>query len=183
MANPEYEVVPYSIAELKRLLGNSRCPPGVIDGKLHSIYFDEYFRELKAKTIVVEPSYVDRDYLEDFAGYYVKCFESYGRWCTRLHFFDRLLTRPEFEATLRGDPGALARGDLEGSYLGFIVVKPLPETVVGRTCLKTYPGNGRRQYPIVRRYKANLFGTALQVDTLAFQEQDREVAACATSAL
>ena len=31
---------------------------------------------------------------------------------------------------------------LQKNYLGFIVVKPLPSTVVGRTCLKTYDDDG-----------------------------------------
>jgi len=63
-------------------------------------------------------------------------------------------------------------------------VKPLPRTIIGRTCLSTYPAAGRRHFPITRTYSANLFGVELKVGkSLAFQEQDTVVAACATSAL
>src|SRR5262249_17736969 len=60
---------------------------------------------------------------------------------------------------------------------------PLPRTIVGRTCLKTYPHDSRRDFPITRDYEANLFGMPLRVESLAFQEQDSVAAACATSAL
>jgi hypothetical protein len=83
---------------------------------------------------------------------------------------------------VRTGPDCVGRNIQEG-YLGFVVVKPLPRTVIGRTCLKTYPIENRRYFPIVRSYTANLFGVELTVDSLAFQEQDHVVAACATSAL
>lgn len=73
---------------------------------------------------------------------------------------------------------------LQDNYLGFIVVKPLPDCVFGRTCLKHYgDDSGRRSFVAVRDYEVNLFGIPLFVRTLGFQEQDQVVAACATSAL
>ena len=64
-----------------------------------------------------------------------------------------------------------------------MVVKPLPKTIIGRTCLKTYEGQNTRFFPVLRPYGANIFGLDVKVNTLAFQEQDSVVAACATSAL
>lgn len=74
-----------------RALREELCRAGVTDlrtvgRKLHCRYFDEYFDHLGTKTILVEHEYVDRDYLEDFAAYYVTCFRSYQRFCRRLHF-------------------------------------------------------------------------------------------------
>lgn len=63
------------------------------------------------------------------------------------------------------------------------MAKPLPKTVIGKTCLATYPEEGIRSFPIKRKYTANLFGIELEVETLAYQEQDSVAAACATSAL
>ncbi len=72
--------------------------------------------------------------------------------------------------------GSLRQKDLQDGYLGFIVVKPLPRTIIGRTCLKTYDSKGgTRHFPIVRRYPVHLFGIPLRVETLAFQEQDQAV--------
>lgn len=177
-------VLPYSIETLKRLfVEKSEASPEVVSKKLHTVYFEEYFSAIEARTIVVEDDYVDRDFLEDFASYYVKCHGQYDRWCTRLHFFKRAFSADDFAGLLEGR-GTLTHDELRNTYLGFIVVKPLPRTIVGRTCLATYPdGGGRRKYPITRKYGANLFGFDLSVETLAFQEQDQVTAACATSAL
>jgi len=184
-AVPAFEVLPYNLSILKDLL--TRAPHAdklLVENKLHLVYFEEYFQNIGAETIVVENDYVDRDFLEDYAGYYVRCFREYPRRCTRVHFFAKKFSAEDFEKYLGGGTGNLTKETLRGNYRGFIVVKPLPQTVVGRTCLATYDdGGGRRCYPITRKYDANLFGTDLEVETLAFQEQDTVVAACATSTL
>jgi hypothetical protein len=184
MALP-FEVHPYSIAQLRGLLATiAKADADLIAKKTHLVYFQSYFGKIGAKTIVAENEYVDRDFLEDYAAYYVRCFHTYDRKCTRLHFFDTAFTTTDFDKLLRGESGILDPTLLKNSYLGFVVVKPLPETVIGRTCLKTYDdGQGRRCYPITRPYESNLFGIDLPVDSLAYQEQDSVVAACATSAL
>jgi hypothetical protein len=74
MTNCPYEIYSYSINKLKNILvEKSNASFETIERKLHSIYFENYFDYLQAKTILVENSYVDRDYMEDFAGYYVRC--------------------------------------------------------------------------------------------------------------
>lgn len=114
----------------------------------------------------------------------MKCFKRYKRKCVRLHFFDISFSKEDFDGFLNGAKSNLKEETLQEAYLGFIVVKPLPKTIIGRTCIKTYPSdNGRRQFPPLREYEANLFGIKLSVNSLAYQEQDNVVAACATSAL
>jgi len=133
-----------------------------------------------AQCVLVEPDYTDRSFLEDFAAYYVRCFENYRHVCTRLHFFGHMLTRDEICAAIVSDNAEL----LQKGYRGFIVVKPLPLTVIGRTCLAVVPPDeSARYYPTVRQQPVDLYGLRLSVETLPFQEQDREVAACASSAL
>lgn len=73
---------------------------------------------------------------------------------------------------------------LQNNYLGFTVIRPLPEAIIGRTALKTYPSDsGRRNFPSTRNYCVGFLGTELNVLSLAFQEQDTVLAACATTAL
>jgi hypothetical protein len=180
---PAFQVQPYSLEKLTELIcEKSLAPAHVVANKCHIPYFRNYFSALGAKSIVIENGYVDRDYLDDFAGYYVRCFTDYGKICTRFHFFNQELTTDYIDRVLLGEKD-IDEAVREG-YLGFVVIKPLPRTVIGRTCLKTYPDDhGRRQFPITRTYECNLFGIDFQVQTLAFQEQDNVVAACATSAL
>jgi hypothetical protein len=180
-----YKVEPYSIERLQRILtSHNGADIRKILSKPHIAYFKTYFSELKAQTLMVEEQYIDRDFLDDFSGYYDRCFEDYQRKCKRVHFFDIALSEKDFDSLVSKPASPPVVKRFQNSYLGFIVVKQLPDTVVGRTCLKTYPDdNSRRRFPIVRKYVATLFGLPLEVSTLAFQEQDRSVSTCATSAL
>jgi len=148
----------------------------------HLDYFQGYLEHVGALTMVVEREYVDRAYLEDFSSYYVRCFAEYQRKCARLHFFALEFSKEDLMGWLtQRDESSEQR--LREGYLGFIVRKPLPRTIVGRTCLRTYEEDHERTYPAKRRYSVNLFGLTLEVETLAFQEQDQVVAVCASTAL
>ena len=184
-SNGGFEVREYSIGLLLDTIaeksGNGR---GAVSEKLHAQYFEEYFEKLAARTILIETRYVDRDSLEDFSAYYVRCFSFYERFCTRFHFFTSGFSEGEFAEFLSSpESSELSLAELHESYLGFVVIKPLPGTFIGRTCLATYPSEGKRYFPSVREYSAHPFGLSLTVKSLAFQEQDSVVAACATSAL
>ncbi|MFB1490163.1 MULTISPECIES: hypothetical protein [unclassified Thiocapsa] len=184
MSKP-FEVHAYKVERLLEIfVEKSQASLLEVNAKLHATYFRDYFDCIDARTILVECEYVDRDYLEDYAEYYVRCFRDYPRKCARLHFFKCDFAEAQFETCLLGKSDELTPAILQQNYLGFIVVKPLPRTFIGRTCLITYPREERRYFPATRCYVANLFGLQLKVShTLAFQEQDSVVAACATSAL
>ena len=162
-----------------------KADPATVDAKLHSTFFEEFFNHEGVRTLLVEHPYVDRDYLEDFAFYYSKCFTPPAHSCGRIHVFRSQFDDVQLASALeRADASWAALAACDEDYLGFIVVKPLPNTPIGRTCLRTYPTSGTgRHFPVLRDYKAHILGHTVSFDTLAFQEQDREVAACATSAL
>ncbi len=138
---------------------------------------------MHARTIVVEHEYVDGDYLDDFASYYVKCFASYKSRCKRLHFFSHSFDEDGFFQLVKKQLVDSSEEKISKSYLGFCVARPLPDAIVGRTVLKTYPCDNRRYYTATRPYSVNLFGVPLELESLAFQEQDTVMAACATVAL
>ena len=52
-----------------------------------SHYLHEYLSEIDATTILLEPHYVDRHYLDEFAHYYSRSFHAPPAYCSRLHFF------------------------------------------------------------------------------------------------
>lgn len=147
----------------------------------HLRFFDEYFTDINLKTILVEKEYIDKDYLEDFSAYFVRCFENYPKTCTRLHFFDFDFKAGEMENFIINK---VAEDKYHKGYLGFMVIKPIPHTIIGKTCLKTYKETNKpRFYPATRDYKVHLFGIEFTIKTLAYQEQDNILGACATSAL
>ena len=185
------EVVGYSIDTLFECFTNDYCVRSKKDQEI--IYIYEYLEELGCKKIVVEEEYVDKEFLEDYSHYYSKCFRSYNRYCKRLHFFkdldgDKLVS---YFSTKKIDKSY--HDTLQKNYLGYIVVKPLPDAIIGRTVLSMYSDTvfkgedkdekGKRSIRCVHTYTAHLNGIELTVDSLAFQEQDTVVGACATSAL
>lgn len=186
MSDQHFKVVPYSHQSLMKLLtADANTAPESLENRIHGVYFKEYFEYLGTKTIVAENQYVDQHFLEDFAAYYVNCFQQYKSICRRLHFFSTSFSEADFRNLINNETSGarnLSKKTLQKSYLGFVVVKPLPSTLIGRTCLKTYLGKNRH-YPITKTYNANLFGIPLSVESIAFQEQDTVTAACATSAL
>lgn len=146
-------------------------------------YLDDYALQLGCKAIVVEKDYIDGDYLDDFASYYSRCFRGYPRHCSRLHLFSTNLTRQLLDSALLNRNADDVKS-VTGAYLGFIVVRPLRNAAVGRTVLRTYPPDeDRRSYPVLRSYDVSLFGLSLSVDSIAYQQQDSVVAACATVSL
>ncbi len=174
----------YSLDNFKQLVHSGpNAKPEIIDQSIHFVYFEEYFANIKAKTMVIEAEYVDRDFLDDFAGYYVRCLTPYQKNCRRVHFFSIDFSQESFDGLVSGGESPLDTDKLQESYLGFIVLKPLPQTVIGRTCLEPYDSDGRREFPSIRDYEVNLCGLTLKIESLAFQEQDTVTAACATSAL
>lgn len=179
-----FEALQFSSANLFGALGNKYCLQDDVANQDHANYIYRYLSAIGARTIIVEHNYTDGDYLEDFASYYVRCYEPYDRCCKRLHFFGEEVTADLLRNLVLGEIAPERAQALCGSYLGFLVARPLPSAIVGRTILKTYgPDGDRRHYTVVRDYESHLFGTKLSVRSLPFQEQDSVLAACATVAL
>lgn len=157
-------------------------------------YIQEYVRELKCRTVVVEQHYIDRDHIEDHSAFYSRNFVPYENFCRRLHFFslDRIaLARKLKRLVQTGERDELAyrkacQAFSEKAYLGFAVIKPLPGCPVGRTILRCYPRKGAghvREFPSIRQYQVHLLGVELTIKGLPFQQQDTGVSACATTAI
>lgn len=150
-------------------------------------YIFRYLKDIGAESVLLEREYLDKDYLEDYSRYYVKSFNNGGHKCARLHFFSlKDVNHQLIDGALEHGCRANNYDDLVSSYLGYMVVRPLPLTFIGKTCVKTYPTINQPKTEKVclsRQYKVDLFGIPLTVDSVAFQEQDQVVAACATTAI
>lgn len=151
-------------------------------------YIFNYLQELKAESVLLELGYVDKDYLEDFSRYYVKRFGNAGHQCARMHFFTKAVDHKTINRILKADEDAAELAEeLNEAYLGFMVIKPLPKTFIGKTCLQVMSDehwqNGKLKRRLSREYRVDLFGIELTVNSIAFQEQDKVVAACASTAI
>jgi len=156
-------------------------------------YVEEYVRELRCRSLVVESHYIDRDYMEDYSVFYSKSLYPYSNYCRRIHFF--AIGQPYLTTELRrllaiSDRSAFREACSQFSekhYLGFSVVRPLLGCPVGRTVLRCFPERKdkthARRFDCACDYSAHLLGVHLSVRGLAFQQQDLGVSACATTAL
>lgn len=147
-----------------------------------SRYLYKYLKNLDAKKLLVEENYFDRDYLAEFSAFYSLSAKGYPNICSRLHFFATdNLSRETFVKAAGGDTAA--QEELQDSYLGFMVIRPITSSPFGRTVLKWYPdktpGTPRVIQPS-RNYTVNVAGLSFTVYGLAWQQQDSGVAACAT---
>lgn len=183
--------VPFSRANLEEEVRlASRAAPG--SSSPHQVRFlGSYLEndEAGAKSILVESPYVDRHFLEEYSHYYATSLHPPPPKATRLHFFRTQLTSRAFTYKLKraasGQFDAVCR-ELSCDYLGFAVIRPLPDAPIGRTILRTYSSNGLRQrcYTLPPHpYRVHLCGLRLGVCGVPFQQQEQAVGACATSAV
>ncbi len=149
-------------------------------------YLDDYLKKIGATSVIIECEYVDRNFIEDYCGHYARCFNDYPKKCHRLHFFSHKISEKHIkERLLLTSNRETDKRSLQESYLGFIVLRPIPQAMLGKVCLKTYPPEEgkNRIFPVLKDYKAHLLGEELIVKSIAYQEQDKVISACATSAL
>lgn len=152
-------------------------------------YLRSYLADLKASSFVREEPYVDRHYLDDFGTYYSRSWRVPAARCARLHFWRELDAHAlelAFRSAYTAKNAAKRRAvidALQARYLGFVVRRPLKNAHIGRTVLTTYPKEGPRQYTVLRPYQVHIGGLALTIRGLAYQQQDRGSAVCASVAL
>lgn len=177
---------------------NSKTDRQFIQEKTHVRFLQDYLGEygLDARFAVIERNYINRDYLIDYSTYYSTCFADYSKKGCRIHFFSINIRLAEFKERfinliIEGNEYSDSNKKFWTEYyLGFIFVKPIPNLFIGFSLLKHYNFseakncfNENRVFWGVKNYKNHIFGTEVTIPSLAFQEQDQNVAACATIAI
>ena len=149
------------------------------------LYKTKYGEGHRAETIVIEERYLSASYLRDFKYYYAESFNSYSKFTRRIHFFSKEIKgESHFEKLILDKDLNVEDKEIFESYLGYVVVKPITNSFIGDTFLEPYSSlNGLRNYNSIRTNTVNLFGIELEIKGCFFQQQDRVVSACATSAL
>lgn len=181
-----YQLLEYNPKNLANVLQNDFVTVNKLTKeKFHYRFLLDYLGKnnpdaLAAETIIVENNYVSRSYINDYSLYYSLCFsDNYTKKIKRVHFFNNSFSSSEFEEDIVNNCNNFINDE---TYLGYIVVKNLPSVVIGATLLKTYNNNSSRYY-ITRKSQVSLFGKKINFNSLVFQEQDKVVSACATTAL
>lgn len=186
----KFEVFPIlNGADFEKRLAECLTYPNIkveekIQNRFHYKYFLNYLWNdvdgLRAQTILLEKDYTSASYLGDYINYYAHCYRPYLKQCRRVHFFKEKFDSNIFLQMLTDKSEYEKFWD---SYLGYIVIKPLPKGVIGATLLKPYSKKDKRFYTAKRKYSINLFGKTIFIESLPYQEQDGIVGSCASSAL
>lgn len=165
-------------------------------------YLEYLSKEEEGLFIIYENEYIDKNYMDDFSSYYVNCFSQYRKTTSRIHFFkykknnvcedykinkdfDILLNiylEEELSNSLKGNASIINNEN----YLGFIVIRPIPKTFLAKVCLKPFhlaSNNKLEKFYLLKNYDVSLFGIPLSIQSVAFQEQDKVLSACATTSL
>ena len=126
-------------------------------------------REHGVRSVVVEQRHLDADWRSEHGAFHGRLFRRHPSVCHRWHLFTDDV--PADLSTLR--PAA---------YRGYVVLRPLPSTPVGRTMIAPPPGlAGAIRCEATER--VSLFGTPLWITAMPFLSQDAEYLRCAHATL
>lgn len=126
--------------------------------------------------LFLEFPYIDKHYRDGYYSYHSAKHQEYSRDTIRVHVFSqRVFVRNLLN--LESQPG------LQKNYLGYFILRPLPNYPIGRSLLS--PKAFRKQDFVccLTKGRVSLFGTRLQVFGFPHVAQDYETHKCAESAL
>ena len=94
-----YDITGYDIDVIcSHISFTTGTPFHLVKQKKQLSYLDNYLRspEISANIIIIENSYLEKNYVENFAEYYSRCFHPYSKICSRIHFFHLTTTSYNF---------------------------------------------------------------------------------------
>lgn len=130
-------------------------------------------------TVVLEANYIDMDYRAGFARFHYLRHHDTERRCKRLHFFSKRVRKKDFYTLPQ---------EARESYLGFVVIRPLPGFCMGRSIFSQAVFDAAMQgceayLTCGAIYHANLAGNDLEFRGAPWMQQDTLVSACASASL
>lgn len=124
-------------------------------------------------TIVCEYYYVDKVFRDSYYNYFSSKHFEIGKNCKRLSFFNREIQPEKFYNNYLDD------NDLQSSFIGTMVLKPLEIGKIGRTLFDPKKLHINQCYVRTTRFDTVILGHALYIDAFPFSAQDTETMTCA----
>lgn len=145
--------------------------------------YEYLMRPLKGKklsycwSVIKESNYFDQDFVDCITSFYSKGFRDISKLCTRLHFFSSKITdRDLYE--IEGSE------IMRKSYLGFCVLRPLENRIIGRTALKPRLDHMWAEFhTCTSPIPINLAGNELVANAAVQMEQDARIQTCSSVAI
>lgn len=181
--NKYYLVKEFDIDSLSLEISEfTSTPLPIVISKPFMGYLKGYLEHWSVVSVVIENDYIDSSFLDDYSKYYVKNFKNYKKKCVRVHFFNSIQEELKKIYSLSLNLNEIEK--LKNEYLGYIVIRPIPEYFVGKVCLvRWYNDNAHCFLSAPEKNNSSLLGINFSIDTIPFMEQDHVISVCATSAL
>ncbi|MBF0133993.1 MAG: hypothetical protein HQL75_15590 [Magnetococcales bacterium] len=149
-------------------------------------YIHTYIKHLGVKSCIIEKNYPDWDWIAQYSQYYYKGINNPNKSCTRLHFFSEIITQDLFQKALLGKDGQESREELQKHYCGFVVKRPILESL-GRTVLKLHAISDEKEAKnrvvrTVKRNEVHIAGITLYISGIPWHQKDK-TGGCATVAV
>lgn len=138
--------------------------------------FDFLCNKLNAKTMLVEEHYFSQSFFDDYKFYHINSYLNISKTCKRIHFFSASV--PKFDNVVEVFLNADVKNEFKQfwiSYLGYVVIRPLPQAIIGATILK-HPYTNDEHFQacinVTTKENINVFGHSIKnFDSLIYQEQ------------
>ncbi|MFV0419334.1 MAG: hypothetical protein ACK5KT_11460 [Dysgonomonas sp.] len=128
-------------------------------------------------TIIIETDYVDKVYRNSYYSYYATKLRPYKRDCIKLSFFDIVFKdqKEMFDAD--------SANRLKDKYLGFIVLRPTPEGIIGRNVISKSALQSNEIEICGVNIGSTVFGLKCNVIGFPHSSQDGELMTCAETSI
>lgn len=124
-------------------------------------------------TIVCEYYYVDKVFRDSYYNYFSSKHLEIGRNCKRLSFFNVEIPPEKFYENYSEN------NDLQNSFVGTMVLKPLEIGKIGRTLFDPQKLHTNQCYVRTTGFETMILGHTLHIDAFPFSSQDTETMTCA----
>ena len=129
------------------------------------------------KGILIERSYIDKDYRSTYYNFYAKKGQHYRADCVRLHFFDGSVTFDQKALKLTWPDQRL-----EDHYFGYMVLRPTEIATIGRSVVSPDVRTGAHGHVITTHHKVHLLGYKLSLEGFPSMDQHIDISVCAHAA-
>ena len=124
--------------------------------------------------VLIERSYVDKDYRSTYYHFYAKMGREYRSDCVRLHFFDATVSFDDKTLELR-----CSDANLEHHYYGYMILRPTLVATIGRTVLSPDVRKDAKGLVIAAQHKVHLLGQTMRWRGFPSMDQHADIAVCA----
>lgn len=127
--------------------------------------------------VVIETEYVDKVYRDSYYRFFSTKLKSYNRNCVRMSFYEPLFN------TIDEFINASAENQQEW-YDGFLVLRPLPNSCIGRNAISKRAKKSAQNYEIcLSRIRSTCMGAKVLVKAFPHSSQDGEYMSCAETTI